>query len=495
MEPPSPRRLIKRKRLVTKPEKNMRTVKIVATLGPATNTLETIQELIRAGVNVVRMNFSHGSYDDHARRIDLVRKIARKLEQPIAILQDLQGPKIRTGRLIEGGPVTLIAGETLRITTDDIEGTANRISTSYLDLPGDVKEDDRILLSDGLIELRVESSSDNEVTTRIVNGGTLNERQGINLPGVGVSAPALTEKDKLDLAFGLEHSVDFIALSFVRRAADVLELKSRIEATGKAVPVIAKLEKPEAIANIEEILDAADGAMVARGDLGVELSPEKVPLIQKRVIALANERGKPVITATQMLESMIENPRPTRAEASDVANAILDGSDALMLSGETAVGKHPIAAVRTMMRVAEELHDDRIEQPERRRTWTLSAVDSTPDAIGAAVSAIVRSHPNIDAIWVITQSGASARLISHYRQPVPIIAFTPNIDTYHRLALSWGVTPILTTLAESAEALEQNVGSAALRYGVAQPGDMVVITGSHPFNASAPTNFLRIQKV
>ena len=480
---------------MTETEMNMRTVKIVATLGPATDTLESIQELIRAGVNVVRMNFSHGSYEEHARRIALVREISRDFEQPIAILQDLQGPKIRTGRLVDGEPVTLIAGETLRITTDDILGTANRISTSYLDLPGDVKEDDRILLSDGLIELQVKSSSGNEVTTRIVNGGTLKERQGINLPGVSVSAPALTEKDKLDLAFGLEQNVDFVALSFVRRAADVLELKTRIEAAGKAVPVIAKLEKPEAIANIEEILDAADGAMLARGDLGVELSPEKVPLIQKRVIALANERGKPVITATQMLESMIENPRPTRAEASDVANAILDGSDALMLSGETAVGKHPIAAVRTMMRVAEELHNDRVERPERRRTWTLPKVDSTPDAIGAAVTAIVRSHPNIAAIWVITQSGASARLISHYRQPIPIIAFTPNIDVFHRLALSWGITPILTTLADSAESLEKNVGAAARRHGVTQPGDMVVITGSHPFNASAPTNFLKIQKV
>ena len=473
----------------------MRTVKIVATLGPATDTREIIRELIRAGVNVMRMNFSHGSHEDHARRIDLVREIARELQQPIAILQDLQGPKIRTGRLVAGGPVALVAGEILRITTDDVEGTASHISTSYLELPGDVKTGDRILLSDGLIELRVEGSSANEVTTRIVNEGLLKEHQGINLPGVDVSAPALTEKDERDLAFGIERNVDYVALSFVRRAADIQEVKSRIALAGKCIPVIAKIEKPEAIENIEEILDAADGAMVARGDLGVELSPEKVPLAQKRVIALANERAKPVITATQMLESMIENPRPTRAEASDVANAIIDGSDAVMLSGETAVGKHPVAAVQTMMRVAEEIQENFAMRPERRRSWTLPDVDSTPQAISAAVAAIARAHANITAVWVITQSGTSARLISHYRQPFPIVAFTPNEDVYHRLALCWGITPILTALAESAEALERNIGVAAQRYGVAQPGDTVVITGSHPFNASAPTNFLKIQRV
>ena len=473
----------------------MRTVKIVTTLGPATNSREMIQEIIRAGANVMRMNCSHGSHVEHAERIALVREIAEDFQQPVAILLDLQGPKIRTGSLVNGEPVLLVEGESLRITIDGVEGTASRISTSYKELPRDVKVGDSILLSDGLIELQVEGTSSIDVTTRIVFGGLLKERQGINLPGVNVSAPAMTEKDEQDLAFGIEQDVDYVALSFVRRAADIQEVKSRITLAGKTIPVIAKLEKPEAIANIEEILDACDAVMVARGDLGVELSPEKVPLVQKRVIALAIARSKPVITATQMLESMIENARPTRAEASDVANTILDGSDALMLSGETAVGKHPVGAVRTMMRIAEEMHQDILLRPDRRQPWVLPQVSSTPQAIGAAVAAIVRAHPEVDAVWVITQSGASARLISHYRQPIPIIAFSPIRAVYNRLALCWGITPILTEFADTEEDLENSVSEAALRSGVAQPGDTVVITGSHPFNATAPTNFLKIQKV
>lgn len=474
----------------------MRTTKIVATLGPASNTRERIGELIRAGVDVVRMNFSHGSHTEHAEQIAMVRGVAQELSVPVAILQDLQGPKIRTGSLRDGVAVHLVPGSTLRITSEEIVGDSHRVSTTYPDLPRDVKAGDRILVSDGLIALRVVETSAHEVTTEVVDGGLLKERQGINLPGVNVSAPAITDKDAEDLAFGLAQSVDFVALSFVRRAAEVRDLKQRIEAAGSRAQVIAKLEKPEAIENIEEILDASDAVMVARGDLGVELSPEKVPLVQKRVIALANARAKPVITATQMLESMIENPRPTRAEASDVANAILDGSDAVMLSGETAAGLHPVTAVETMARIVNELRDEGLSlRKSQRRPWELPPVDSLPEAIGAAVGAIVRALARVDAIWVITRSGTTARLVSQQRPEIPIVAFTPVAAVYRRLALLWGVQPVLTRLASDAAALDRVNIEAAKRAGLARTGDTVVITGSHPFNSESPTNFLKIQQL
>ncbi len=472
-------------------------VKIVATLGPATADRDTLRELLRAGVNVVRLNFSHGSHAEHRERIERVREVSAELGLPVAILLDLQGPKIRTGTLAGGAAVRLVAGQVFHITTRAVEGDSLRVSTSHSTLAEDAKPGDRILLSDGLIELRVTARHADEVETLVVQGGLLAERQGMHLPGMAVSAPALGEKDLRDLAFGIEQGVDFAALSFVRRPEDVLAAKRVIAEHGSDLPVIAKLEKPEAIENLEAIAAVADGLMVARGDLGVELAPEKVPLIQKRIIAVANALGLPVITATQMLESMIQHPRPTRAEASDVANAILDGSDAVMLSGETAVGQHPLEAVRTIVRVAEELHAhaQAHEPSERRPTWALARADSSPDAISAAVAAVSRALPDIEAIWVITRFGSSARLVARQRPGVPILAFTPEKKTWRRLSLLWGVTPVLCDLVHDQGSLERAVGVAAARLGLARPGSTIVLTGSHPFGESAETNFLKIQRL
>jgi len=415
----------------------------------------------------------------------------------VAVLLDLQGPKIRTGSLAGGGPVKLEAGQRFVITHRDVPGDASCVSTSYHALSSDVKAGDRILLSDGLIELCVVSTSGSDVTTEVVNGGLLKPRQGINLPGVAVSAGALTEQDVLDLHFGLQLDVDYIAISFVRSAADVRRVKELIAEYGSDVPVIAKIEKPEALAALLPILDVADGVMVARGDLGVELEPEKVPLAQKRIIREANARAKPVITATQMLESMVEHPRPTRAEASDVANAILDGSDAVMLSGETAAGKYPVEAVLTMDRIARELEAD----PEVRRLNYAQAealardVDSTPEAIGAAVASIASQLDSVRSVWAFTQSGSTARILSKRRMQVPILAFTPNERVYRRMALLWGVVPFLTNPAQDREALEAGVLPMALASGLVKLGDTIVVTGSHPFGAQASTNFLKIQQL
>ena len=473
-----------------------RSTKIVATLGPATSSPERVAALIAAGVDVVRLNFSHGSYDEHREAIARVRSAAAELRAPVALLQDLQGPKIRTGSLVDGKAVELLAGSSFRIRVDREAGDSHGVSTTYPALPRDVKPGDRILLSDGHLELRVVDTSEAEVATEVVRGGILKERQGINLPGVKLSAPGITDKDIEDLRFGLSHDVDYVALSFVRAADDVKRVRGLIADAGRDTPVIAKIERPEALDVIAEILDEAQGIMVARGDLGVELSPEKVPLIQKQLIELCNARGKPVITATQMLESMIDSPRPTRAEASDVANAILDGSDAVMLSGETAVGRHPIEAVETMVRIAEEIQAHR--RRERRGTRTngaLPAVSTPPEAIGAAVDASVKTLPEVDAVWVFTQSGNSARLISLHRPVVPIVAFTPSQSVYRRLALLWGVRPVKTAMATAKQELEREVQALALALGLARPGDTVVITGSHPFHQTAPTNFLKIHRV
>lgn len=474
----------------------MRRTKIVATLGPATSSPDAIAALVRAGVDVARVNFSHGTHEEHAELFARVREAADAAGRAVAILQDLMGPKIRTGDLRGDGPVELARGDSFTLAVDEFEGDATRVSTTYAALPSDVRPGDRILLSDGLIELRVEGRSATEVRTTVVHGGTLKERQGIHLPGVAVSAPGVTEKDLRDLEFGLSRDVDFVALSFVRSAADVRRLKEVIAARGRDTPVIAKLETPDSIEALDEVLDEAFGVMVARGDLGVELSPERVPLVQKRVIEAANERARPVITATEMLESMIGNPRPTRAEASDVANAILDGSDAVMLSGETAVGAYPVPAVETMVRVAEQV--DRSERHRLRHAIRLADVDevsSSPEAIGVAVAAIARMLPDVAAIWVLTQSGTSARLVSQHRPRVPIVAFTPSERVYRRLALVWGVTPILTPAArDEAEALRDLEPLARAR-GLAPEGGRVILTGSHPFQAAAPTNFLKIQRL
>jgi pyruvate kinase len=472
----------------------MRRTKIVATLGPATNTPERIDGLIRAGMNVARMNFSHGSHSDHAARIAMIRRAATEAGKIIGILQDLQGPKIRTGSLESGTPVELVAGQQFIITNQHVVGTAERVGTTYAALPQDVRPRDRILLSDGLIELVVISRNDSEVETEVVHGGRLKEHQGINLPGVRVSAPAATEKDITDLHFGLEQGVDYVALSFVRRAKDIVEVKDIIKRAGKDTPVIAKIERPEALEVLPEILAVSDGIMVARGDLGVEMPPERVPLVQKQIIDAANRALIPVITATQMLESMIQNPRPTRAEASDVANAIIDGSDAVMLSGETAAGAYPIEAVQMMALIADAIEGSGRHNDVGSPRWAIPEVHSTPRAIADAACTIARSLP-VRAIAVLTQSGSSARLVSHYRPSVPIIAFTPNDEVARRSALYWGVTACMTHVEDRLDELEKQIQFLLRDKGYVQRGDLVVLTGGHPIYRYGPTNFLKVVEV
>ncbi len=470
----------------------MRRTKIVATLGPATSTPERIAGLIRAGMNVARLNFSHGTHAEHAARIAMVRRAAAEAGRHVAILQDLQGPKIRTGPLENGQPVELVAGQRFVITTEPIVGNANRVSTTYRALPLDVRPHDRILLSDGLIELIVISHTDTEVETEVVHGGRLREHQGINLPGVRVSAPAATEKDFVDLAFGLEQGVDYVALSFVRRASDVREVKEFIRRAGKQTPVIAKIERPEALDVLPEILAEADGIMVARGDLGVEMPPERVPIVQKQIIAAANQAMLPVITATQMLESMIHNPRPTRAEASDVANAILDGTDAVMLSGETAAGAYPIEAVQMMALIADAVEESLTGNPHSTSPrWAITTAQSTPRAIAAAACTIANTLP-VRFIVVLTQSGASARLVSHYRPQVPILAFCPSEETARRTSLYWGVIPIVIEARDRLDELEQQIVRYMRDMGIVRRGDLIALSGGHPVYRYGPTNFLKV---
>lgn len=478
----------------------MRRTKIVATIGPASSTPEMIDRLIAAGIDVARLNFSHGSHEDHANRIRLLRAAARKVDKPLAILQDLQGPKIRTGRLVNHETVTLIPGNRFTITNIETEGSAERVSTTYQALPHDVKIGDRILISDGLIELRVLRSADHEVETEVVFGGELRENQGINLPGVNVSAPALTEKDLADLEFGLSQGVDYVALSFVRRARDVLQAKERMDALGTRAPLIAKIEKPEALDDLAAILDATDGIMVARGDLGVEIPTEQVPIVQKHLIEAANTIGKPVITATQMLDSMIRNPRPTRAETSDVANAIIDGTDAVMLSGETANGSFPIESVQMMARIAEVTeasgrHGDVLPaQLDPRMVAIIEPKHDIADAISAAAVAIVHTLKT-KAIVAFTASGNTARSVAHLRPEVPIFAFTPNEQAYNQLNLVWGVEPILCEFTDQLEDLQTMLERIVIQRGLAIPGDRLVMTGGHPIAGHGATNFLKIFEI
>ena len=475
----------------------MRRTKIVATLGPATSTPERLADLINAGMNVARFNFSHGNHAQHAARMVTLRAVAAELGRPVAVMQDLQGPKIRTGALVGGKPVSLVAGQMFTITTENILGDSKRVSTTYEALPKDVKPGNRILLSDGTIELRVISTTDTEVICQALNSATLREHQGINLPGVTISAPTVTQKDMDDLRFGLEQNVDYIALSFVRRAEDIKQVKEVIAEAGRDTPVIAKIERPEALDVLDEILAVADGVMVARGDLGVEIPLRQVPIIQKEIIAAANAHTVPVITATQMLESMIDEPHPTRAEVTDVANAIIDGSDAVMLSGETSIGKYPVETVRMMAQIAETTENSaycRTSGDAEDVYRLLHRVQTAPQAIGAAVSAIVQTLP-VSAIWVFTQSGSTARQVAHYRPGVPILAFTPFEHVYRRLSLIWGVTPIKSQYIETDRDFWERIPATALEQGYARPGETVIITGGHPLNEHGPTNFLKIYEI
>jgi pyruvate kinase len=465
--------------------------KIVCTLGPASSTPERIGELIDAGMSVARLNFSHGSHDDHARMLQIVRSEADRRGKAIAALLDLQGPKIRVGKLANG-QIDLRPGNELTITTETIVGDDKRVSTTYVGLPRDVKVGDQILLDDGYLCLAVTQVTDREVKTIVVTGGILKNNKGINLPGVDVSAPALSDKDRLDIGFALRYGVDYVALSFVRRAEDVGEAKRLLTVDQVSIPVIAKIEKPQALDRLGDIIDASDGIMVARGDLGVELGPEKVPLWQKRIIEETNRRGKIVITATQMLESMITQPRPTRAEASDVANAVLDGTDALMLSGETASGLYPVDAVKTMARIIDEIE----------RSAYYRANVSVPDlqlavpanAIAHAAMTAARAM-KIKTIVAVSESGGAARLVSEYRPDSNIVCLTTNDVSFRRLALFWGVTPVLISPAATTEELIDRVEATMIERNLALPGENVLITMAVPVGSGMQTNILKIHQI
>jgi pyruvate kinase len=477
----------------------MRRTKIVATIGPASRDRNMLEALVKAGVNVVRLNFSHGEHDGHLAVLKAVREIAAARGQAVAVLQDLSGPKIRTGKVKGGGVIDLKVGAPITITTDEtVEGTAERISTSYDPLPSDVKPGDTILLDDGNLELRVSSTTNDEVQCTVVVGGPLKSNKGMNLPGVTLSTPALTEKDKKDLAFGVANGVDYVALSFVRKPEDVREVKDLIKSLGGTQPVIAKIEKREAVNDLERILEVADGAMVARGDLGVELSTEEVPVLQKRLIDLTNFAGKVVITATQMLESMIENPRPTRAEASDVANAILDGTDAIMLSAETASGAYPIQAVQTMGRIAgytESHYGRRAAQTiEEIRSRILQGPHSAVARSLARVASTVAEELDCKLIVAFTESGSTARLVSCYRPRSPIAAITYNEDTFRRLALWWGVVPVKSTFAPTTDEMIVQGEEILKKSGLAVPGDTILMLAGQSHTAGA-TNMLRVHTI
>jgi pyruvate kinase len=464
--------------------------KIVATIGPASNSPEVLKQMVMAGMNVARLNFSHGSYEDHAKQITLLRSVEKELNMPITLLQDLQGPKIRVGQLPDG-KITLNDGEFLTlIPQDEYKQQPGTIAIDYPHLADDAQPGTQILLDDGLLELRIEEIQGNAVKCKVIEGGILKSRKGVNLPSLNLRLPSMTEKDKQDLEFGLSQGIDWVSLSFVRKPEDIIALHDLLTEKGYGdVPVIAKIEKPQAIENLEEILDECDGVMVARGDLGVEMSPEKVPMLQKRIIKLCNSKSIPVITATQMLESMINNPRPTRAEASDVANAIIDGTDAVMLSGESAVGEFPIRAVQMLARIATDVEDEIefINVPP-------SDSDET-HAISEALNAI-DSTLALRFIVTFTSTGYTALLASKERPSVPVIALTPNEKIYHRLNLFWGVIPIL--IQEEVETFEEAVKQAEqvlLSEGLVESGDRILILGGIPMKISKGTNFLKIHNI
>lgn len=452
----------------------LKRTKVVATIGPASTDPALIRAMCHAGMNVVRLNMSHGDHADHQKRLDLVRAISKELERPVGVLADLQGPKIRTGRLAGGEPVTWKTGAKTIITVADCpEGTAERVGTTYPGLAKDVQEGAVILVDDGRMRLKVAKIEGDDIHCTIQVGGLLKNNKGINLPGVQVSAPSLSDKDKADLAWALTNEVDYIALSFVRTARDVRNVKNRIAETGRNIPVIAKIEKPQAVENIEEILAEADGIMVARGDLGIEISTERLPVVQKMLIHRANQLGKLVITATQMLESMIENPIPTRAESSDVANAIFDGTDAVMLSGETAAGKYPVEAVSEMMRIAIEAEKSPyMPHPELDRAAT--TFDRFSMALTGAAGLLSREL-KANGVMIFSHGTEKALLLSKLRGSIPMTALCYDERTWRRLSLYWGIVPLLTPFKEDIQDLLERGIEEALRHQIFKEGDTVVI--------------------
>ncbi|MBW4493329.1 MAG: pyruvate kinase [Oscillatoria princeps RMCB-10] len=469
----------------------LRRTKIVATIGPATSSPEVLRALIQAGATTLRLNFSHGSHEDHQRNIRLIRQTSFELNQPVGILQDLQGPKIRLGRF-ETGSIVLEKGDPFILTSRIIPGTQQISSVTYEPLADEVPAGSVILLDDGRVEMRVEKVDRlaRELHCLTVVGGTLSNNKGVNFPQVYLSIRALTDKDRQDLLFGLDQGVDWVALSFVRNPEDVLEIKEIIASAGKRVPVIAKIEKHEAIEQMEAILSLCDGVMVARGDLGVELPAEEVPILQKRLIATANRLGIPVITATQMLDSMVSSPRPTRAEISDVANAILDGTDAVMLSNETAVGKYPVAAVETMAKIAERIERDKITC----NVASDASGRSIPNAISQAVSQIAKQL-GAAAIMTLTKTGATARNVSKFRPSTPILAVTPHVDVARQLQLVWGVRPLLVLDLPSTAQTFQAAISVAQEKDLVSDGDLVVMTAGTLQGVAGSTDLIKVEVV
>jgi pyruvate kinase len=467
----------------------MRRAKIVCTLGPATSTPEAIRGLVDAGMDVARLNLSHGGYADHEKVYAMVRQASDDSGRSVAVMVDLQGPKIRLGNFASG-PVTLAAGDVFTITTEDVPGDKDLVSTTYKGLPGDVRTGDRILIDDGKVAAEVTSVDGARVVTRVLEGGVVSNHKGLNLPGVAVSVPALSEKDEEDLRWALRLRADWIALSFVRTAADVDDVRRIMEEEGVRLPVIAKVEKPQAVENLTEIVRAFDGIMVARGDLGVELPLEQVPLVQKRAVELARRNAKPVIVATQVLESMIENSRPTRAEASDAANAVLDGADALMLSGETSVGKHPITTVRTMARIIENTEDHGLER--------ILPLGTTPRTRGGAITAAaaqVGEQLGVKMLVTFTQGGDSARRMSRLRSKIPLIAFTPEPVVRAQLSLTWGIETFLAPYVTHTDDMVRQVDTLLVEEHRLERGDVVVIVAGAPPGVPGTTNALRVHRI
>ncbi len=461
--------------------------KIVCTLGPASATPQVVASLLDAGMSVARINFSHGTHETHARTIALVRQLAAERKRPVAILGDLQGPRIRIGTL--DAPVTVAPGDEV-VLCDEDTCTGPDLPVTYTDIARDVKVGDRVLIDDGLIELVVLDIRSQRVVTRVLHGGAIGSHKGINLPGVQVSAPSITEKDRADATFAVEQKLDYLALSFVRRAEDLAALRELIP---KDLLVIAKIEKDSALDNIEDITRAADGIMVARGDLGVELPFEEVPLVQKRLIRLANQLGRPVITATQMLESMVEHPRPTRAEASDVANAILDGTDAVMLSAETAVGAYPELAVRAMRRIIAEIEKRGVStRREERKAGLVGASTEETIAVATRAAAVLLDAP---LVVVFTKSGFSARIVASQRPDVPILGLTPVERTYNQLSLIWGVIPALGPPVDTYAKMFEYARTEILQRGLAKEGDRVLVTAGVPFDVPGTTNLVKVEVV
>jgi len=467
----------------------LRRAKIVSTLGPATADYEVVKQIIQAGVDVARLNLSHGDYSVHEANYENVRRAAEELGKPVAILVDLQGPKIRLAKFADG-PHELAVGDEFTITTEDIPGTKDVCGTTFKGLPQDVKPGDPLLIDDGRVRLRVLDTDGVRVRTEVVVGGTVSNNKGINLPGVAVNVPALSEKDEADLRWGIRIGADLIALSFVRNASDVVRAHEIMDEEGKRLPVIAKVEKPQAVDALEEIIDAFDSIMVARGDLGVELPLEAVPIVQKRAVELSRRMAKPVIVATQMLESMISSPIPTRAETSDVANAVLDGADAVMLSGETSVGDYPIETVRTMARIVESTEDHGLER--------IAPLGTKPRTLGGAITLAaveIAEFTEASYLCVFTESGDSARRMSRLRHGLPIIAFTPNEATRRRLALTWGVRSFLVDRKTHTDELFSQVDDVLIGNGLAIPGDRVIVTAGSPPGLEGSTNDLRVHRV